>query len=571
MFRIRAIHDDIHPANRQALEQVQDILREQFPGLTEEEIADVREHLLNPFAKRFKNILYVSEGRGGTVKGFAILMNDPTVPFCYLDFIAAASGLTSRGIGGALYDHIRDEARELDAKGLFFECAPDDPDACSTPELAAQNAARLRFYEHWSARPIVDTEYELPLTPSGKDMPHLVYDDLDRRQPLSAATARRVIRAILERKYADLYPPQYVERVLKSISTDPVPIRPARYVKTARPRPLKDNKIRLVVNESHDIHHVRDRGYVEAPVRVRALLRELEPTGVFQREEARKYPDRHITEVHDADFVRFLKRACAGVPETRSVYPYVFPIRNASRPPKDLAVQAGYYCIDTFTPLNANAYLAARHAVDCSLTAAEFLVHGSRFAYALVRPPGHHAERRVFGGFCYFNNNAIAAQRLSALGRVAILDVDYHHGNGQQQIFYDRSDVLTVSIHGHPSFAYPYFSGFEEERGNGAGEGFNFNLPLPEARTGSEYRRALNRAIKRIAEFKPDFLVVALGLDTARGDPTGTWGLRANDFEENGRMIAALRLPTLVVQEGGYRTRSLGVNARRFFTGLLSR
>jgi len=189
-------------------------------------------------------------------------------------------------------------------------------------------------------------------------------------------------------------------------------------------------------------------------------------------------------------------------------------------------------------------------------------------AYALVRPPGHHAERRSFGGFCYFNNNAIAAQYLRAFGRVAILDLDYHHGNGQQDIFYQRADVLTVSIHGHPGFAYPYFSGFSDERGEGEWEGFNLNLPLPEEVNGDRYRKALSAALQRIAEFNPVFLVVALGLDTAKGDPTGTWSLMPRDFEINGRMLGELALPTLVVQEGGYHTRTIGINARHFFTGL---
>ena len=151
----------------------------------------------------------------------------------------------------------------------------------------------------------------------------------------------------------------------------------------------------------------------------------------------------------------------------KSIYPYVFPTRNPARPPNDETVLAGYYCIDTFTPLNQNAYLAARSAVDCALTAAEKVLEGTDLAYALVRPPGHHAETRTFGGFCYFNNGAIAANLLSRYGRVAILDIDYHHGNGQQEIFYNRADVLTVSIHGHPSFAYPYFSGFRDETGIG--------------------------------------------------------------------------------------------------------
>ena len=206
--------------------------------------------------------------------------------------------------------------------------------------------------------------------------------------------------------------------------------------------------------------------------------------------------------------------------------------------------------------------------MDCALTAATHIVKGRLLAYALVRPPGHHAERRAFGGFCYFCSAGIAAHFLSLRGKVAMLDIDYHHGNGQQDIFYQRADVLTVSIHGHPRFAYPYFSGFADETGEGAGKGFNINYPLPEKVKGEQYRKVLARALKEIDRFRPKFLVVSLGLDPAKGDPTGTWSLSAKDFETNGYMIGQLRLPTLIVQEGGYNTRNLGINARRFFTGL---
>jgi acetoin utilization deacetylase AcuC-like enzyme len=379
------------------------------------------------------------------------------------------------------------------------------------------------------------------------------------------------VRSILEKKYHYLCPPEYVDRVVTSFRDDPVRLRPYLYVRaptqTSRPH-QPDAPIPVVLNEKHEIHHVRDRGYVEAPVRIPAIWREIETSGLFRKLEPRSFGDRHILAVHDAQLVQYLKRCCESVPVGKSVYPYVFPIRNAARPPKELSIRAGYYCIDTFTPLNRNAYPAARRAVDCALTAAQEVERGSRVAYALVRPPGHHAERRVFGGFCYFNSNAVAAHYLSKSGRVAILDVDYHHGNGQQNIFYQRADVLTVSIHGHPSFAYPYFSGFEDEIGEGPGEGANLNLPQPENLDGAGYRVALRKALKRIEDFQPTYLVVALGLDPAKGDPTGSWSLGARDFEANGRMIGSLRLPTLVVQEGGYRTRTLGVNARHFFQGL---
>ena len=207
--------------------------------------------------------------------------------------------------------------------------------------------------------------------------------------------------------------------------------------------------------------------------------------------------------------------------------------------------------------------------MDCALTAAEAVLAGDRLAYALVRPPGHHAERHAFGGFCYFNNAAVAAQYLSRYGHVAVLDIDYHHGNGTQDIFYHRSDVLTVSLHGHPSFAYPYFSGFRDEEGVGAGAGSNLNLPLQEHLSPDQYREALTTALKRIARHHPAFLVVAAGFDTATGDPTGTWQHKRHDFHVIGEMLGAQGYPTLVVQEGGYRVRTLGGNVRAFFEGLV--
>ena len=574
MFRIRRIYDDLLPVNRAAIVEVQKILRAQFPALSPKDVAKLPDQLRNPLKHRFRAILYVAEDQRAQVEGFALLLHEPELRFCYLEYISAAQKMTGRGIGGALYERLRDEARDLGALGIFFECLPDDPKLCRDAGILRQNRARLRFYEQYGARPIAGTAYETPVQAGDDNPPYLVFDDLGEEKSLSADSARAIVRAILERKYAHVCPQGYIDLVVDSFRDDPVRFRPLRYLRpqapTAPPRHIipADRKIALVVNDKHDIHHVRERGYVEAPVRIRSILRELDRTPYFHRVAVRRFSEKHIRAVHDPDFVSYLKAVCAKLPEKQAVYPYVFPIRNVARPPKERAVRAGYYCIDTFTPLTRNAWLAAKRAVDCALTGARLLLEGQRLAYALVRPPGHHAERRVFGGFCYFGNAAVAAHHLSAFGKVAVLDIDYHHGNGTQDIFYERSDVLTLSIHGHPRFAYPYFSGFEDEKGSGAGTGYNVNLPLPEQVDGAAHRQAMAKALRRIARHKPQFLIVALGLDTAQGDPTGTWSLQPKDFLENGRLLGALNLPTLVVQEGGYDSRVLGTNARHFFIGL---
>ncbi|MEZ6062187.1 MAG: histone deacetylase family protein [Planctomycetaceae bacterium] len=575
MFRIRRIHDDVLPVNKSALSEVRQIFVEQFPDASTSDIDPLAERLRNPFRKRFRTILLVAENSRNHVVGFAIVLHEPEIGFCYLDFLASGKDVPGRGIGAALYEYVRDEAAALGNHGLFFECLPDDPDRCADPAIRKLNAARLKFYEQYGARPIIGTSYERPVPGGDSDnLPHLVWDCLDREASLSRKFARLVVRAILERKYSDLCPPEYVRKVVNSFHDDPVRLREPRYFKSASDRRPAiahgPELIAVTINDRHDIHHIRERGYVEAPVRINAIRSELEASGIIETIPVKEHSMQQILEVHDADFVEYLRAACHNAPEGKSIYPYVFPIRNATRPPCELTVRAGYYCIDTFTPINRNAFPAARRAVDCVLSAADALLDGRRIAYALVRPPGHHAERRSFGGFCYFSNSAIGANYLSQHGRVAIVDIDYHHGNGQQDIFYERSDVLTISIHGDPDFAYPYFTGFADERGSGAGEGFNLNIVLPEAQDGAQYIKALRQAIDAVRRFDPAFLVIALGLDPAKGDPTGTWSLSRSDFEANGRLLGELKLPTLVVQEGGYRTRTLGKNARGFFQGLVA-
>ncbi len=576
MFRIRRIFDDIVPADRYALEQVSAILKSQFELLDRHKIDRIPDLLRSPLKYGVRSIVFVAEDNRARVRGLAFLDHDVDLNFCYLDYLVSDRKLVGRGVGGALYARVRSEALSLGVSGIFFECLPDNPNLCRDPKILKENRARLRFYESYGARPIINTAYETPVTPEGDNPPFLVFDDLAQANALHRNYLKKVIACILERKYKDICRPDYVKMVVDSVGDDPIRLRSPQY---AHSQMVEERnaavavslaKIALVVTDQHQIHHVKSRGYVESPVRIRSIYKSLAPTGMFDLVAPATFGDFWIMAVHDPAYVRYFKRVCKKIGPDTPLYPYVFPIRNRAKPPKELPVRAGYYCIDTFTPLNSHAYVAAHRAVDCALTAVREVLSGRHLAYALVRPPGHHAERGFFGGFCYFNSAAISANFLSQFGKVAILDIDYHHGNGQQDIFYSRKDVLTISIHGHPSFAYPYFSGFSGEKGEGEGKGYNVNYPLPEVIEVSDYLRTLGSAIARIRGFGPKYLVVCLGLDTANGDPTGTWNLKGRDFSEIGREIGSLQKPSVIIQEGGYNNRSIGSNARHFFFGLLS-
>lgn len=568
-FRIFRIHDDTSPLDKRLIASVIELTKQQFPGEKQSIINKIPGHMRDPINKKLRTILFVATGANEDVLGFALLYHSNKPNFCYMDYLATNPSKGGRGIGSALYSRLRDECNLLEAEGLFFECLPDDPHLSPDPKIRNENAKRLAFYEPYDARPILGTAYETPVEADDTDPPYLVFDSLNKKTALSVKYVKEVIKAILERKYSHMCPEDYVTMVVKSVNDESMSLRPFMYKKPEDVLQKKSaNPILLIANKGHEIHHVRERGYVESPIRIKSILSKLDLSGLFELKDAKTYPEKHIRTVHDEDYVSYLKKVCATIPENKSVYPYVFPIRNQQRKPDDLPTQAGYYCIDTFTPLSRNAYKAAIGAVNCALTGADAILEGKRFAYALVRPPGHHAERRVFGGFCYFNSNAIAANYLSKYGKVAILDIDYHHGNGQQDIFYERDDVMTISIHGHPRFAYPYFTGFSHETGDGKGKGYNLNMPLEENISVETYLQTLDKALAKIKKFDPEYFVIALGLDTAKGDPTGTWPLVAANFNEIGTRLAQLKLPILVVQEGGYLTRSIGQNAAAFFKGL---
>ena len=568
MIRIQRVYGSVLPIDRQRISQAQEIFRQNFSAVASyaDNIPDVLDH---PFKFGYDSILLVCETAMAKVMGFSLVMHFPEINSSLLDFLATRRQMRGGGIGGALFEATQEYLQQQGSRGLYMEVLPDDPAQVRDPALLKENQQRLRFYEHYGIRPIINTEFETPIGQS--PAPYLLFDGLGRGAPLRRSECRAAIRLILTRKYSHLVTPDYIERVVESVIDDPVRFREPRYVKNP---PEIDRKERvekafgMICGSLHAIHHVRDRGYVERPARVGALEKAAMSTGLFNRITPRHFGDEHIRAVHDHDFLAYLKVVCEKLSNGTPVYPYVFPIRRPERKPKELAVRAGYYCIDTFTPLDHQAYQAARQAVDVALTGAEDVLRGRRVAYALCRPPGHHAERRTFGGFCYLNNAAIAAQFLSRHGTVAMLDIDYHHGNGAQDIFYNRNDVLTISLHGHPNHSYPYFSGFADEQGDGPGKGFNHNFPLPEATDETLYLQTLDKAIRTIERFKPTFLVVCLGFDTIKGDPTGSFVLRVSSLRKVGQRIGRLKLPTLVVQEGGYSLRNLRQGAPAFFGGI---
>jgi acetoin utilization deacetylase AcuC-like enzyme len=314
----------------------------------------------------------------------------------------------------------------------------------------------------------------------------------------------------------------------------------------------------------------------EKPERIDMLLEGVKALGG----EVRKPPligNEVITFVHDPSYVAFLetlRERWARVPGSSDIpLPNVYAIQRPSLPPLTLpdAVvgQAGYYLGDGACPVTATTLAAARASAACAAEAARLVLAGDKVVYALCRPPGHHAASDLAAGFCFFNNSAIAAELLTRAGkRVAILDIDVHHGNGTEAIFYDRADVLTVSIHAHPKRFYPFFWGYEDERGRGTGEGYNINLPRERGLDVEGYLAALDEAFKAIAAFGADHLVLAAGLDISVEDPFQGFAIRTENFATIGRAIAELKLPMAVMQEGGYPSPSLGRNLAALLEGL---
>jgi acetoin utilization deacetylase AcuC-like enzyme len=273
--------------------------------------------------------------------------------------------------------------------------------------------------------------------------------------------------------------------------------------------------------------------------------------------------------VHDQDYIDFLGSCWSEwlASEARDktvLLPATFALRRHLHTPTGLLGKAGYYLMDLSACIVEGTYRAALASANCALSAAEAVSKGDRVAFALCRPPGHHAGKDYAGGYCFINNAAAAANWLSSRGKVSLLDIDYHCGNGTQDIFYDRSDVLTISIHANPDFEYPHFWGYANETGAGTGTGFHKNFPLEKGTDDRLYLSVLEEALGLIRSYSPGYLVVSAGMDIYADDPLGTIKVTTDGIAEIGKRIASLRLPTVVVMEGGYANDVLGTNVVRF-------
>lgn len=302
----------------------------------------------------------------------------------------------------------------------------------------------------------------------------------------------------------------------------------------------------------------------EKPARVDALLGAVRDLGgpVVQAPDAGIAPIRAVHPQRYLTFLQGIYERWARIDGASSeVIPNIHPANRTDGYPKSAVGQAGFHMTDTSCPISAQTWGAAYASAQTAIHAADLGLAGQRAVYGLCRPPGHHAFAELAGGFCYLNNSGIAAQRLTDAGRrVAILDVDLHHGNGTQGMFYDRADVLTVSIHADPERFYPFFWGYADERGAGEGMGANLNLPLSRGTGDDGFMAALGTALTKIDNWGADSLVLALGLDAFEGDPFAGLGVTTNGFARIGRAVAGMDLPTTIIQEGGYLCPELGKN-----------
>jgi len=339
-----------------------------------------------------------------------------------------------------------------------------------------------------------------------------------------------------------------------------------------------------IYSDRHHLHHGKTeliggllQPCFEMPSRADIVLARARSVGLGEVRAPQAFGLEPVLRVHDAGFVRFLSTAWqewSDAGRSHDALPLVWPVRGmrTDRVPQDIDGKLGFYSMDAGVPITAGTWTAVQDSADVALTGAQLLQAGLGSVFSLCRPPGHHAAADYMGGYCYLNNAAIAAQYLRDQGRqrVAILDVDYHHGNGTQSIFYQRSDVLFASIHADPRVEYPSFLGYSDETGAGLGLGYNVNYPLPLGTAWSGYSEAMQDACKKISAYAPEAIVVSLGVDTFEKDPISQFLLTNDSYLRMGEAIGRLKTPTLFVMEGGYAVDDIGVNAINVLTGFES-
>ena len=335
-----------------------------------------------------------------------------------------------------------------------------------------------------------------------------------------------------------------------------------------------------VFSEKHALRDAKTELYggelvppFECPVRAEHILNQLKAVKLGDIIAPREFGLDPVKRIHDGAFLGFLEN-CWDL-WTASGYkgeamPTVWPARGMRhRIPDHIDGLMGYYAMAGETAITDGTWDAARAGANVALTAQATIQNGANEAFALCRPPGHHAAADMYGGYCFINNAAVAAQAFLDQGasRVAIIDVDFHHGNGTQAIFYNRSDVMFLSLHGDPINAFPHFLGYADETGEGDGDGFNFNYPMGPGTNFQTWGAALEDACNKVRSYAPDAVVISLGVDTFEHDPISFFKLTSDDFKRYGATIAALKLPTLFVMEGGYAVEEIGVNAVNVLQG----
>jgi len=570
MFKIRQL---VNPASDQEELMLGQVLRiyEAAFNYYPEYANKIASYLRQGTSAEFELLLLVALGAKNRVLSFSLTLYFPALKYAYLDYIASDPSRQKHGYGAALYEATREILQHMKYKGLFMDVPVDDPDLLVEKKRLKTNQRRLAFYEQLNARPIINEAYSSIWNKSNQGyFCYLLFDNLQPDTTLSKSACAKVMRRILSLKGDMNENDDKLKKIIRGLKDDPVKLREPLYQQQSiKLVPTKKDFLLDVVNagDAHQIHHLKEKGYVERPARIKALLTGLKPIP-HQLHALQPQPEKYILAVHDRRMVNFLKKGETELKPNQVLYPAVFPIRNSQRIPRSWESCAGYFCIDAFTPVTSNCFKAATNAANAAIQGAKLLLKGSDYCYVACRPPGHHAERHVFGGFCYFNNAAIAAEYLSHYGKVAILDLDYHHGNGTQQIFYQRADVLFISIHGHPCQAYPFFSGFEDEKGHGDGTGFNRNFALYPTVDDNKYLAVLKQAVKLVEKFDADYLIVSLGLDIMRGDPTGTFDITQKGMQKIGSLVGTVKKPILVIQEGGYSIQNLRRGISAFFNGL---